>query len=162
MATFEERLARLSAESAGLSPQGAGTPGPVIQDQAFQEREAGTPQTSGLSLPLVMLGVPLALALGAGSVVVGGVVQVALLDGGVTRATTIPPQLGFVALGIALVLSFIADRIVRVGHLGVICVTLGFVGMVFGEGYLAQTFPEIWQPLYEAKYLAPVLTAVGL
>lgn len=144
--TFEDRLSRIAGDARPMPP-------PVA---TILERDDPTPRARiGLVRLLIML--PLAIALGAASVLLGGVVQVAIIDGGLTPATAIPPQLGFVAFGIAFVLSFLIDRLMGGGALAPLAVTVGFIGMIWGEAQLAEMYPELWLEIYQAKYLTPAL-----
>ncbi|ABD53618.1 hypothetical protein [Jannaschia sp. CCS1] len=144
--TFEDRLSRIAGHARPMPP-------PVA---TILERDTPTPRARiGAVRMLIML--PLAMAMGAAAVLLGGIVQVAIIDGGLTADTAIPPQLGFIAFGIAFVLSFLIDRLVGGGALAPFAVTVGFVAMIWGEAQLAEMYPELWLEIYQAKYLTPVL-----
>lgn len=143
--TFESRLARMADELPAHLAIRIAEPEPV---------EDIAPSGPGLLKWLLVL--PLAAALGAGSVMLGGIVQVALIDGGLTGATPIPPQLGYAAFGIAFVLSFLIDKLMGGGIAAPLAVTAGFVAMIWGEVYLAEMYPEVWIDIYNAKYLTPI------
>ncbi|MEJ6393620.1 hypothetical protein V8J82_10160 [Gymnodinialimonas sp. 2305UL16-5] len=159
MATFEERLARLAAEGHGDTtvPQAGFTPAPQNDHD-----ETGHETGGGGSLALMVIAAPIAMLLGAASVLMGGIIQVVLIDGGMIDFSEIPPQLGFVAFGIALVMSFLVDRITPGRAVAPIAVTIGFVGMMFGETYLADMFPDLWFMLYEGAYLKDLMKMTGL
>lgn len=151
MTTFEQRLARIEA-----------THGPVKKsNMILSYGEPADVQEPFNPLVLLLL-LPFAIALGAASVVAGGVFQVAILDGGLGAASPVPPALGPSAFGIVLVLCVLVDRLTRSDHIGPIAVTLGFVGMLWGEGRLAQMYPELWTQIYQAEYLFTAMEAVGL
>ncbi len=134
MTTFEERLARLEQKQ---SPR-------VAAPQA--EQVADTP-SAGLGLSAVLT-IPLAIFLGALSVLIGGVIEVNYVQGGMTPSTPIPPAFSFTAFVPALLVSFLADRMVGNNTTGVLMVTAGFIGMIYGEWRLAEMFPTIWSAIY--------------
>ena len=168
MTAFEERLARIGAEGGAVTASGANESyGSTANMSARKDtRDAADPNDQGGMGPfgvlLTLLALPLAMAIGAASVVAGGVVQVVFIDGGLTGSTPIPPNLGTAAFGIALVVSFLADRVVRFGHLGPIAVSIGFIGAMFGEGRLAEMYPKLWMMIYQAEYLRPMMEMAGL
>lgn len=148
MTTFEERLNRLGHSNREPVPE---TTPDVVDPPA---------ERGGALRYVVML--PLAVAMGAASVVLGGIIQVAVIDGGLTSGAEIPPQLGMVAFAIAFVMSFVADKLTGPGHLGPIAVSVGFVAMMFQEWRLAEAYPKLWETLYRAEYLEPVIQFAGL
>lgn len=98
MTAFEERLARIGAEGGAVTASGANeSDGSTANMSARKDtRDAADPNDQGGMGPfgvlLTLLALPLAMAIGAASVVAGGVVQVVFIDGGLTGSTPIPPN----------------------------------------------------------------------
>lgn len=143
--TFEDRLARIACDARPMPPP------PVT----ILERDTPKSRTR-ISAKRAMVMVPLALLMGAFAVLIGGVVQVAILDGGMTADTVIPPQLGYITFGIAFLLSILIDRLIGGGVLAPLAVTVGFVAMMWGEMHLAEMYPALWFDIYQANYLTPL------
>lgn len=148
MTTFEERIARVNSnrEQAARAAAEAPEPGPISQ-----------PENSA-SLRDVIL-VPIGIVLGALAVLIGGVIKVAIVDGGLTPDTLLPPDLGVIAFAVAFGLSLLADRVIGLGGAGRIAVTVGFIGMIYGERYLFDAFPALWIEIYQAEYLSFITNA---
>lgn len=151
MSEFEDRLRHIEEKRRPAPPPSKDT-GPVT---SFDHSGS-----DGLGFRGILM-LPIGVALGALAVVFGGVLKVAVIDGGLSEGTPIPPQLGVTAFIVALVLSTLADRVIGLGAAGKIAVTVGFIGMMWGEGLLAERFPATWIQLYQAEYLAFALGERG-
>lgn len=143
MSSFEERLARIEGRDTRASASG---------DLAYTYTAGRpAPTRSGPSALGLLILLPLGALLGAAAVVAGGVVEANYIQDGEITVQTIAPPLSSAAIGVALILSILADRflwLLRGGGATKLAVTVGFLGMMFGEDYLAEMYPKIWMTLY--------------
>lgn len=157
MTSFEERLARL-AEKNGDAPA---PPRSHTQAHAQAVSHAHADEPASPSVAVSVIAVPIGIFLGAIAVLIGGIIEVNFVQQADISLSTIAPPLSFVAFGVALVLSFIMDKVFRGAWTGRIGVTLGFIGMMWGEMELAAMYPKAWMTLYDIQnYSVETLTTL--
>lgn len=149
MSSFEDRISRIEAKRAA-----------AVAPQAVEPNLVGTRSNNDIGLrqssinPFrAVFAIIFGAFLGALSVLIGGVARVAFYDGGLTPDTMLPPDLAMVGVLCALILATLADRIVGMGRIGMVAVTVGYVGMLLGEQFLVGAFPQAWVTIYDAQYL---------
>ncbi|MEM9320327.1 MAG: hypothetical protein AAGA70_15190 [Pseudomonadota bacterium] len=144
MKSFDERLSSIQSKRR----QDAATDRVV----ASTARSYDHADSDGVGFGAVFL-FPVAVLIGALSVIAGGVIKVAIVDGGLSPGTLLPPDLGVLSYAMGFAAFFAIDLVFRMGKAGQVGVAIGFFGMMFGEQFLLDAFPEVWIDLYQAEYL---------
>lgn len=109
----------------------------------------------------IILGVPLGVVFGAGSILIGGIVNVALINDGVTAETILPPGLSMITFGFLFFFYFFLENVLNYGKWASRALILSFIAMWRGEFLLYERFPELWVTIYDAQYLPEVIRTIG-
>lgn len=108
-----------------------------------------------------LLALPVGVSLGALAVLAAGVINVALVGGGLTETTPLPPRMTLLGYIFGFAMLFFTDKVLNFGSFGSSATLVGFVAMWRGEHLLMERFPELWLTIYTADYLPAALYALG-
>lgn len=96
---------------------------------------------------------PMGLFLGAFAIIASGVLQIAVLGGGLAADTVLPPQLGFIGVACGILLCVTFDSFLGLGKVGKFSLVVGFICAFYCEPLLFEAYPETWFKIYDAQYL---------
>lgn len=152
MTSFEQRLSQLPYHNA---------PYPGTSGKGRIVKQAKMATSTGPSMAVSLLAIPIGAFLGALAVVAGGILEVNFIRDVAVSMESIAPPLSFVTFAVAIVLSFLMDKVFRGAWTGRVGVTVGFVAMMWGELELASMYPKIWTTLYDVdNYSIETFTAL--